>query len=166
MPVCYMDNMIIYAMAGYFACISKAPFTAILLITEMVGSLAFLMPLAIVAVIAYLVVDSLGGAPLYMAMFRNFMHQQPVNPFVGFTKVTVAVFAGSRLDGVAVKDYPWPTGRLVTSIYRGDEHITPNGSTILRAGDTLVVELTGKNQLTKERQINSAAHDAADGQER
>lgn len=166
MPVRYMDNMIIYAMAGYFACISKAPFTAILLITEMVGSLAFLMPLAIVAVIAYLVVDSLGGAPVYMAMFRNFMHQQPVKPFVGFTKVTVAVFAGSRLDGVAVKDYPWPTGCLVTSIYRGDEHITPNGSTILRAGDTLVVELTGKNQLTKERQINSAAHDAADGQER
>lgn len=166
MPAHYMDNMIIYAMAGYFACISKAPFTAILLITEMVGSLAFLMPLAIVSVVAYLVVDTLGGAPVYMAMLRSFMKQQPIKPFVGFTKVTVAVFAGSRLDGIAVKNYPWPAGCLITSIYRGDEHITPNGSTILRAGDTLVVELTGKKQFDKEQQINRAAHDPFDGQER
>lgn len=38
LPAAYLPNFIIYAMAGYFACISKAPFTAILLITEMVGS--------------------------------------------------------------------------------------------------------------------------------
>lgn len=161
----YADNMVIYAMAGYFACISKAPFTAILLITEMVGSLAFLMPLAIVSVVAYLVVDGLGGAPVYMAMFRNFMHQRPIKPFVGFTKVTVAVFAGATLDGRAVKDYHWPAGCLLTSVYRGDEHITPNGSTIIRAGDTLVVELTGKHQLDKEQTINRAAHEPQHGQE-
>lgn len=37
-PARFLANYVIYAMAGYFACISKAPFTAILLITEMVGS--------------------------------------------------------------------------------------------------------------------------------
>ncbi len=164
LPSRYMDNIIIYAMAGYFACISKAPFTAILLITEMVGSLAFLMPLAIVAVVAYLVVDSLGGAPVYMAMFRNFMKKRPIKPFIGFTQVTLAVFAGSYLDGLAVRNYQWPAGCLLTSIYRGDEHITPNGSTIIRAGDTLVVELTGKDQQDKQQQIAQAAHNPDHGQ--
>ena len=73
MPVRYLPNFIIYGMAGYFACISKAPFTAILLITEMVGSLAHLMPLALVAVVAYLVVDALHGEPVYTAMFNAFI---------------------------------------------------------------------------------------------
>ena len=57
----YLPNIIIMAMAGYFAGISKVPFTAILLITEMVGSLQHLLPLAVVSLIAYLVVDLLGG---------------------------------------------------------------------------------------------------------
>ena len=36
-----------FSMAGYFAGIGKAPFTAILLVTEMVGNLTHLMPLAV-----------------------------------------------------------------------------------------------------------------------
>ena len=67
----YVANFMIYAMAGYFAGISKAPFTAILLITEMVGTLQHLMPLAVVAIVAYITVDVLGGAPIYEAMLQQ-----------------------------------------------------------------------------------------------
>ena len=47
LPQKLVINLIIFAMAGYFAAIIRAPFTAIILITEMVGSLLHLMPLAL-----------------------------------------------------------------------------------------------------------------------
>lgn len=71
LPATYETNLIIVAMAGYFAGISKAPFTAIILITEMVGSLEHLLPLAIVSLVAYLVVDALGGAPIYQSLLEQ-----------------------------------------------------------------------------------------------
>ena len=42
LPQKLVINLIIFAMAGYFAAIIRAPFTAIILITEMVGSLLHL----------------------------------------------------------------------------------------------------------------------------
>lgn len=71
LPHIYIMNLIIFSMAGYFAGISKAPFTAMILITEMVGSLEHLMPLAIVSLTAYLVVDLLGGAPIYASLLAR-----------------------------------------------------------------------------------------------
>ncbi|MBA1392348.1 ClC family H(+)/Cl(-) exchange transporter, partial [Lactobacillus sp. XV13L] len=64
LPARLVINLIIFAMAGYFAAVIRAPFTAIMLITEMVGSLLHLMPLAVVAVVALLVDELLGGEPI------------------------------------------------------------------------------------------------------
>ena len=157
-PKEYLDNYVIYAMAGYFACISKAPFTAILLITEMVGSMTHLMPLAVVAVTAYVINDILGGLPVYMAMFNNFIHRSPRKELVGMTQMTVSIFAGSRLDGCLIKDFNWPQGSLVLAIYRGEEELVPRGMTRLQVGDTLVIQLTGHHHLTNQHVINEAAH--------
>lgn len=157
LPARYLPNFIIYAMAGYFACISKAPFTAILLITEMVGSLAHLMPLAMVAVVAYLVVNALHGEPVYTAMFNSFINKHPQKVEQSVT-MPVTVYAGSRLDGCQVKDYSWPTDSIVTLIYRGEDKLIPNGQTTIQAGDTLLIRanFTPSNQCYQ--RIMSAAH--------
>ena len=160
-PARFLANYVIYAMAGYFACISKAPFTAILLITEMVGSLAHLMPLAVVAVVAYLVVDVLGGAPVYTAMFESFIHRQPHQSLEGITQMTTTIYAGTALDGVLVKDYPWPPSCLILMVYRGEE-IVPHGDTRLQVGDTLVIQLTGASHLKSQQAIISGAHQVID----
>ena len=159
-PIHYLPNYVIYAMAGYFACISKAPFTAILLITEMVGTMAHLMPLAVVAIVAYLVDDVMGGRPVYFAMFENFIHQRPRAKLRGMTQMTTTIFEGAKLDGMAVKDFTWPEGSLVLAIYRGEEQLVPHGNTQLKVGDTLVIQLTGANHLSNQKQINEAAHEA------
>ncbi len=152
----YLPNFIIYAMAGYFACISKAPFTAILLIAEMVGSLSHLMPLAVVAIVAYLVVDALQGQPVYLAMFKNFMQKQtPV--FAGMTQVTTTIYAGSLLADQTIAEVPWPKDCLVIGVYRGEEQIMPRGSTRLKAGDTLVVEISGAHQGENQRWVRHQA---------
>lgn len=157
MPTRYLPNFIIYAMAGYFACISKAPFTAILLITEMVGSLAHLMPLAIVAVVAYLVVDRLHGEPIYTAMFNDFIGSHPQTATTDVT-IPITVYAGSRLDGCQIKDYSWPAESIVTLIYRGEDKIIPNGKTKLLAGDTLLIQAKFGPDSKCYRQITTAAH--------
>ena len=161
LPLHYLPNYVIYAMAGYFACISKAPFTAILLITEMVGTMAHLMPLAVVAIIAYLVDDLLGGRPVYYAMFENFIHQRPHAKLRGLTQMTTTIFAGAQLDGMAIKDFAWPVGSLVLAVYRGEDQLVPRGDTKLQVGDTLVIQLTGAQHLQEQAQINAAAHQSA-----
>lgn len=164
-PKQYLDNYVIYAMAGYFACISKAPFTAILLITEMVGSMTHLMPLAVVAVVAYVINDILGGLPVYMAMFNNFIHRSPRKELEGITQMTTSIFAGSVLDGRLIKDFQWPKGSLVLAIYRGEEELVPRGSTKMRVGDTLVIQLTGERHLENQATINAAAHHGKSSQD-
>lgn len=159
MPVRYLPNFIIYGMAGYFACISKAPFTAILLITEMVGSLAHLMPLALVAVVAYLVVDALHGEPVYTAMFNAFIgnNPQPARHKEDVT-MSITIYAGAQLDGCKIKDFPWPTDCIVMVVYRGEEKIIPNGQTKLQAGDTLILRANSATTRQAYHEISRAAH--------
>ena len=48
--------------------IEKAPFTALTLLTEMVGSVEQIFPMLITTFIAYFVLDLLGGKPIYTAL--------------------------------------------------------------------------------------------------
>ncbi|WP_283577735.1 ClC family H(+)/Cl(-) exchange transporter [Ligilactobacillus aviarius] len=69
----YFLNIVIYAMAAYFGAIEKAPFTAVVLISEMVGSIKHMMPLLVVTLIAYVINDWLGGRPIYAALKDEMM---------------------------------------------------------------------------------------------
>jgi H+/Cl- antiporter ClcA len=135
----YLPNFIIYAMAGYFAAIGKAPFTAILLITEMVGSLQHLMPLAVVALTAYIVLDLMGGEPIYESLLHQLVPTIVATPSGPQDRVEVPVIEGSKLDGLAVRNIPWPKESLLISIRRGSNSIIPSGDSVVKPGDTLIV---------------------------
>ncbi|MCI1975533.1 MAG: ClC family H(+)/Cl(-) exchange transporter [Limosilactobacillus sp.] len=61
-------NLIVISMAAYFGAIEEAPFTAITLLTEMVGSVDQVLPMAILTFIAYIISNALGGQPIYAAL--------------------------------------------------------------------------------------------------
>lgn len=146
LPKSLVLNLVIFAMAGYFAGIGKAPFTAILLITEMVGSLAHLMPLAVVSLTAYLVVDILGGAPIYDSLSERMSGPKLLSKLTGRNdRLEIPVFEGTRFVGAQVRDISWPQNTLLMSIQRGSKEVIPKGDTEIRAGDTLVV-LTDHDQ--------------------
>ena len=67
-PATNYINIIAFSMAAYFGAIEHAPFTAILLITEMVGSIEQILPMTIMTFVAYIVNDLLGGRPIYTAL--------------------------------------------------------------------------------------------------
>lgn len=70
---------IVIGMAAYFGSISMAPLTSIILVTEMVGNLEHIMPLGLTTLVAYLVVDSLGGKPIYESMMINLLKKDQNN---------------------------------------------------------------------------------------
>lgn len=159
MPRIYVVNFIIYAMAGYFACISKAPFTAILLVTEMVGSIKHLMPLAVVALVAYMVVDLLRGEPIYAAMLDNILKKSKNSKIHGDFKdrLEIPVFVGSFLQDKQVRDINWPKESLLISIRRGEKELLPHGDTVIRSGDTLVVLVSHSERSRIRKAIDANA---------
>lgn len=71
MDAALIRNFIIFAMAGYFTSISKAPLTGIILVAEMVGSVNQMMPLAVVSFSAFIVADLAGAQPIYEALLER-----------------------------------------------------------------------------------------------
>lgn len=140
LPIAFESNLIIFAMAGYFACIGKAPFTAIILVTEMVGSLKHLMPLAVLSLVAYIVVDLLNGAPIYESLKERLnLNSAYLNRVSKFTdRLEVPIYEGSSIDGKYIRDIPFPNDILVVGIYRGESQIIPKGDTLIKAGDRIV----------------------------
>ncbi|MBB1094670.1 ClC family H(+)/Cl(-) exchange transporter [Limosilactobacillus agrestis] len=67
---CYL-NLIVISMAAYFGAIEEAPFTAITLLTEMVGSVDQILPMTILTFIAYITSNLLGGQPIYASLRKE-----------------------------------------------------------------------------------------------
>ena len=155
LPHVYIMNLIIFSMAGYFAGIGKAPFTAILLVTEMVGNLTHLMPLAVLSLTAYLVVDLLGGAPIYEALLEQMTIPKTVAQLHRPDRLEIPVFVGSSLNGKLVRDMPWPKEALLIGIRRGEREVIPHGDTLIREGDTLVLLTDEAQRARVKRRIDA-----------
>ena len=156
LPLSFESNLIIFSMAGYFACISKAPFTAIILVTEMVGSLSHLMPLAVISLVAYIVVDILNGAPIYEALKEKLtMNDEYLNRVSKYNdRIEVPVFEGSTIDGEFIRDIDFPKAVLVIAIYRGERQIIPRGDTMVKAGDRIVMMVNAAQRAKYKRILN------------
>lgn len=152
-PSHYLLNFIVIAMAGHFAAIVKSPITAIILISEMTGSLNHLLSLAVVSLVALLVSDLLNTKPIYEALLDRILQSNHLSLEGSYNKKTlveVSVELGSVMDNNYIKDIAWPEGCLVVSILRGEKEIIPCGSTLLLAGDLVTVmtnEKTAPNVL-------------------
>ena len=123
----------------------------------MVGSLQHLMPLAVVALVAYIVLDLLGGEPIYESLLHQLVPDILAEPQGRQERVEVFVKEGSQFDGAAVRNAQWPAHSLLISIQRGPRAIVPSGDTVIKAGDTLVVTLQHGNRKYVEEYIKQRA---------
>ena len=64
----YVFALALMAMAGHFASIVRSPLTGVLLVCEMTGAFAHMLPLAIVAMISYGVAEFLRSEPIYESL--------------------------------------------------------------------------------------------------
>ena len=131
-----MIFFIVLGMAGFFAAISKAPLTAMILVTEMVGDMSQLMVIGLVALSAYIIMDLLGGAPIYEAMLEKLL---PEN-MEGNTDMTlIEVVVTEHLANQFVSELQLPDSCLITSqIHHGKSKVV-KGNSLLCVGDTLYI---------------------------
>lgn len=159
MPQCFIANLIVFSMAGLFAAVIRAPFTAIILITEMVGSLLHLFPLAIVAFVALLVDDLLGGRPIYGQLAEA---MEPKKDLARTTlredQLAVPVYESSKLVDQRVAEIAWPQDTLIEVIHRGSEDVIPNGQTKILAGDTLILAIDAGQRAKVYDEMDALQH--------
>ncbi|AIY83324.1 MAG: chloride channel protein [Clostridium baratii] len=144
-PTMYIINFVIFAMAGHFASIVKAPITGIVLITEMSGSFEHLLALTIVVIFSYVTSDILKSEPIYESLLERSLKKYGKDDdgdhkaYPKKTILEISVFMGSTVEGHLIKDIEWPEECLLVGIKRGGKEIIPNGDTEILAGDFLVV---------------------------
>jgi hypothetical protein len=129
---------IILGMSGYFGAISKAPLTGIILVTEMVGDIRNLMPLGLVTLVAYVVMDLLGGAPVYEAMLERLL---PDSIADDSETTLIEIPVSEKIAGKQVHELELPKDILITMQHHNGRNQTVNGSTRLYLGDMIYVVL-------------------------
>ena len=140
---------IILGMSGYFGAISKAPLTAMILVTEMVGDIRNLMPLGLVTLMAYIAMDLLKGAPVYEAMLEKMLPHRIEDD--GETTL-IEIPVSEKIAGRQVHELELPHGVLITmNIHKGKTQ-TVNGASRLYLGDTIYV-VVKKTEIGKIKDI-------------
>ncbi|WP_082619192.1 ClC family H(+)/Cl(-) exchange transporter [Fructilactobacillus florum] len=155
LPPEFVTNLLVFGMAGYLTAVCKAPFTAILLITELVGNTHNFMALATVVLVAYLTSDFLGAQPIYHVLAAQLTKgQRYLNSLDQLDQLCFTITQTSPLVNEFVETIAWPpTARLIT-IERHQQKIIPQADTKLAAGDTLIFLVHHEQNQLLTNQIN------------
>jgi len=136
-------------MAGYFGAISKAPLTAMILVTEMVGDFRQLMTIAVVTLVAYIVMDLLKGEPIYEAMLAKLSipkDREVIEPTL------IELTVSDKIAGKRVRDLTLPKNVLITTQIHRQKSEVVRGNTVLNAGDTIFL-VVNEPEIGKIRQL-------------
>ena len=146
MPGEYVPNFVALGVAGLFSGVVRAPVTAVVLVFELTGSLDALLSASVVSVVAYVTANLTETEPFYEHLLAGLLGSQdkaagaPAGPAAGGKSLqTILVGAGSRLEGMLVRDVPWPDGMRVVTIERAGGDVVPTGGTRIEALDRLLV---------------------------
>lgn len=149
LPIQYIPDFAVCAMAGALSSSVKAPITSILLTAEMSGSLIHMLPVATCAFLALLVSDLLKIEPVYEALLERFVEQNgkklPTKERGGLMEFPVEL--GSKAAGNRISEIQWPKGSLVVGLRRGAKELVPRGSTQVMPGDYVVVLSSGEEDI-------------------
>ena len=124
----------VVGMAAYFTAIVRAPLTGIVLIIEMTGNYAQMLPLLIACFCAYIVAEGMGELPIYENLLeRDLMRggalPDPKEPLV----LELEVEPGSPFEGREVRELGLPPGCILVSCRNGAQEWIPTASTRLEA---------------------------------
>lgn len=148
----YAINLMVFAMAAFFATVIKAPITAIVLLAETSGDLFHLGGLVLTTAAAYITANIIKSPPNDEVLLKqilsseDFADKKEKTAEHGKEVFEVFVSPESFLDGKKIFDVPWPDECLIVSIARSEEELIPDGNTFISAGDRLVV-LTHKHNV-------------------
>lgn len=133
----FLRSFIIYAMGGFFTSVSKAPLTAIILITEITESISQMMPIAVVCLTAYIVADIIGLEPIDEVTLYNKTSRIPTVFEGKLANIDIFVEPQSYMDGAQLSNLALPYNSKVIRIRRHHNEFIPHRDTVFLAGDEL-----------------------------
>lgn len=137
----YVLVLSLVAMTGHFSAIVRAPLTGILLVSEMTGSFANMLPLGLAALVAYLVAEAFRSEPIYESLQAQLPLDSETDPVVTASERMIMEFVvedDSRAADAAIADIAWPAHFIIVAVRRGSGELTPNGGLQIKSGDYLV----------------------------
>ena len=147
----YCDLLVMICMAAFFTTVVRAPITAIVMICEFTGSFAPLLPVIIAVSLGYIIGEISRTDGIYEELLEAYEHETGIHERAVREVYTFTVAPGAIADKREVRDVLWPSNARVKEIERGEEHILPDGETVLRAGDILtIVCRTDEHQKVKD----------------
>lgn len=135
----YCDLMVMICMAAFFTTVVRAPITSIIMICEFTGSFAPLLPVIIAVAIGYIIGEMASTEGIYEELLEEYEHETGIHERALREVYTFTLQFGALADKREVKDVLWPGNARVKEIERGEEHILPDGDTVLQAGDVLTI---------------------------
>ncbi|MCC5894556.1 MAG: ClC family H(+)/Cl(-) exchange transporter [Alkalibacterium sp.] len=135
----FIRNFVIFAMGGFFTAISKAPLTAIVLLTEITGSITQMMPIAVVCLTAYIVADILALEPIDEITLYNKTNRFPTVFEGKLIHMDVFVEPNTYLDGMQMSQLTLPYNAKCVRIKRHSNEFMPHRDTVLLSGDELQI---------------------------
>lgn len=139
----FFPNFVALGVAGLFSGVVRAPVTAVVMVFELTGSLDALLSVSIVSILAYVTSSLTKTDAFYDHLLAGLMgvssDDSSVSGLSGEKDLGhVRVGAGSRLEGLLVREVPWPDGVRLLLIERAGRDVVPTGETRLCAADELL----------------------------
>jgi chloride channel protein, CIC family len=124
----------VVGMAAYFTAIVRAPLTGIMLIIEMTGNYAQMLPLLVSCFCAYAVAEYFRDLPIYEALLeRDLQHGGPAPLLKEPAVIEYIVHKGAPFDGLEVHALGLPAGCILVRCSDGKREWVPNAHTRLEA---------------------------------
>lgn len=140
----YVTNFIICGISGILAASMGSPIMAIMLVLEMTNSFSNIFAVGTVTIVAYLVANTLGEAPIADTLLAGMVNDPPAGRLVQtFFQTRVPVV--SPYIGQKLKELRLPAGTLIVSIERHGEHLVPTAETEIAPGDQLYISCRKDN---------------------
>jgi CIC family chloride channel protein len=122
----------VVGMAAYFTAIVRAPLTGIVLIIEMTGNYAQMLPLLVACFAAYVVAEGCGEMPIYEHLLERDLLRGGLLPEVKEPLVLeLEVEPGAPFAGKLVRELGLPPGCILISCRDGNREWIPTASTRL-----------------------------------
>jgi len=148
----YSINLMIFAMAAFFATVIKAPLTAIVLLTETSGNLFHLGGIILTVFSAYITANLIHSPANDDVLLKQLLADKTEQKKRGNNakeegKQMFEIFVSPKsvLDGKLVSQIEWPADCLIVSVARGEEELIPVGKTKISAGDRLLILTDSEN---------------------
>jgi CIC family chloride channel protein len=143
----------VVGMAAFFASVVRAPLTGIVLIVEMTGSYALMLPLLLACFCAYVMAEALRTEPLYEWLLERDLARRGITPPAATLVVEYEVRQGSRFAGLQVRNLGLPRGCVIVRIRDGVREVIPQAETTLlphqRVTVVIAPEAVGAHELLR-----------------